>query len=153
MVDGILFVRKLQIANELVHHFDETDGLSDVPLPEWPDQLFPFLLVVMGSGVSIVRVQSPTSWERVGGAVDMRGAWSRLPFKDARGGRAFRSKGMAVLLAHSVLRAEVARFWGCAGCLLRQGRSQRRWRSRPPAMRGGSMCLWATYTAQKFANR
>lgn len=66
LVQGLNFLSQFGPEDEL---FTVEDGM-DVPV-SWPpkDQLYPFILVSMGSGVSVVRVNSEDSadFERVGG--------------------------------------------------------------------------------------
>ena len=52
-----------EIPNE-VFTFSETEPMSFVPTP--PD-IYPYLLVNIGSGVSMIKVSGPRQYERVGG--------------------------------------------------------------------------------------
>jgi len=65
VVDGLLFLAEHGPRSGQLFSVDPHDG-EPAWLP-WPEQLFPFMLVSMGSGVSIVRVDSPSVSVRVGG--------------------------------------------------------------------------------------
>lgn len=62
VIEGLLFLSSEGPTAEL---FTVEDGVESTV--EWPAQLFPFLLVNMGSGVSVVRVDGAQSFTRVGG--------------------------------------------------------------------------------------
>jgi len=68
VVDGLLFLATMRrsLPASLVYNVGE-DGLSKQA--PWPEQLFPFILVNIGSGVSILRVNSAEEGDyvRVGG--------------------------------------------------------------------------------------
>ena len=62
VIEGLLFLASEGPTTEL---FTVEEGVESTV--EWPEQLFPFLLVNMGSGVSVVRVDGAQSFTRVGG--------------------------------------------------------------------------------------
>mmetsp|Transcript_2140 Transcript_2140/g.4925 ORF Transcript_2140/g.4925 Transcript_2140/m.4925 type:complete len:515 (-) Transcript_2140:139-1683(-) len=66
VIDGLLLLASCHPAADLLFTIGE-DG-NPIALP-WPDPLFPLILVNMGSGVSILRVDSaaPNDYVRVGG--------------------------------------------------------------------------------------
>eukprot|EP00240_Pyramimonas_obovata_P001121 CAMPEP_0118935644 /NCGR_PEP_ID=MMETSP1169-20130426/15756_1 /TAXON_ID=36882 /ORGANISM="Pyramimonas obovata, Strain CCMP722" /LENGTH=490 /DNA_ID=CAMNT_0006878703 /DNA_START=78 /DNA_END=1551 /DNA_ORIENTATION=- len=66
VVDGLLLLNTHGPANEL---FTVQPGTGAVEELEWPEELFPFLVVNMGSGVSVLKVNrpGPDGYERVGG--------------------------------------------------------------------------------------
>ena len=63
VVHGILFLQAHGPRDEL---FTINSSKRRINVP-WPETLFPFLLVNMGSGVSVLRVSGPEDFKRVGG--------------------------------------------------------------------------------------
>ncbi|CAI6340059.1 unnamed protein product [Periconia digitata] len=55
-----------EIPNE-VFTYSEEDPMDFVPLPPQPSSIYPYLLVNIGSGVSMVKVSGPRQYERIGG--------------------------------------------------------------------------------------
>ncbi|KAF2645137.1 pantothenate kinase 4 [Massarina eburnea CBS 473.64] len=55
-----------EIPNE-VFTYSEEDPMDFVPLPPQPSSIYPYLLVNIGSGVSMIKVSGPRQYERIGG--------------------------------------------------------------------------------------
>ncbi|PVI06102.1 fumble-domain-containing protein [Periconia macrospinosa] len=55
-----------EIPNE-VFTYSEEDPMDFVPLPAQPPSIYPYLLVNIGSGVSMIKVSGPRQYERIGG--------------------------------------------------------------------------------------
>ncbi|KAF2267943.1 fumble-domain-containing protein [Lojkania enalia] len=55
-----------EIPNE-VFTYSEDQPMSFVPFPPQPPSIYPYLLVNIGSGVSMIKVSGPRQYERIGG--------------------------------------------------------------------------------------
>ena len=90
---------------------------GQVELVEWPEPLYPFLLINLGSGVSVLRVSSPTEFTR------MCVRWSRSTDLWVR-------PGPVLCRPLSLAKSSVDRDYSCS-----QRRHSVRWRdvSRPRA--------------------
>ena len=50
-----------------VFNYSDTDPMQFVQLPNPPADIYPYLLVNIGSGVSMIKVSGPQQYERIGG--------------------------------------------------------------------------------------
>lgn len=56
-----------EIPNEVFTYSPSTDTMSFITPPPPPEQIYPYLLVNIGSGVSMIKVSGPSQYTRVGG--------------------------------------------------------------------------------------